>query len=239
MWDEVEAINLVSETTTIPIPKILRAFEHGADGYMVMDYVGGALLHVWRALRKEDQSSVAETLRGYIDQLRAIPLQDFPGPVSNNLKPKRCHCPQFRDKMRGPFDYSLFEEFLNEMEGICYVELPPASERQLFDGSSGYAFTHNNIGLRNIFADDGKIYLSNWADAGFYPMWFDAVGMEMIAEETRAPRSWSDRIPNIAGDFAGKKDWLDRMGYQLMLHRTKTEAKIRKLQSSSCGFGMR
>ncbi|TDL29946.1 hypothetical protein BD410DRAFT_780452 [Rickenella mellea] len=62
--DERSAIDLVTERTTIPTPKILRTISHGAVRYIVMDYIEGRnLSQAWPELSEQEQSSVAWTLQ--------------------------------------------------------------------------------------------------------------------------------------------------------------------------------
>ncbi|TDL20826.1 hypothetical protein BD410DRAFT_829475 [Rickenella mellea] len=207
--DEASAIQLVTERTKIPIPEILRTVEDRGDGYIIMDYKGPRLSDVWGSLTKEQRTSIVLILRGYIDQLRAIEPQDFPGPGP---------VPRLR----------LLKEFFNEMEHIRCAEDVEETKLKRFDDSSQFALTHNNIGMHNIIVGKDNIYLSNWEDAGFYPQWFDMVAMKRIAKEVKAPISWVRNIPTMVGHFRGKEEYLERMGCQLMCYsNTKTEAKYR------------
>ena len=55
-----------------------------------------------------------------------------------------------------------------------------------FDDSAPLVFTHQDLNPRNIIVgEDGRLWLIDWAWAGYYPPWFEYVTMRRQAENER------------------------------------------------------
>lgn len=102
---EVAALELVKSTTTIPVPAVRRfIFEpdsHGQHGQLFMEFIPARTLDQrWPHLSLWRKLIVVWTLRGYVRQLRKIPLPQTdqgprPGPLGD--KPSECEGLLFGD----------------------------------------------------------------------------------------------------------------------------------------------
>ena len=99
------------------------------------------------------------------------------------------------------------------------LELP--SDIGNFDDSAPLVLTHQDLNMRNfIVGDDGRLWVVDWAWAGFYPRWFEFVAMRRQAEneETLTGRKealWDAMIPFICDPYFKQERWLVRMGRAL------------------------
>lgn len=72
-------------------------------------------------------------------------------------------------------------------------------------------FTHNDLSMCDILLDDdGQVWVVDWNEAGFYPRWFEHLGMQMSATR-RLVDSWG--MTQFMGELAfGMKEWMKRIG---------------------------
>jgi hypothetical protein len=53
-----------------------------------------------------------------------------------------------------------------------------------FDSNAPLVFTHMDLHLRIrniIFGDDGQLWVIDWADADWYPSWFESASMSLFS----------------------------------------------------------
>ncbi|CCA74400.1 hypothetical protein PIIN_08352 [Serendipita indica DSM 11827] len=61
-------------------------------------------------------------------------------------------------------------------------------------------FTHGDIHPGNLIFDiDGHLWMIDWDDSRYYPIWFESLGMTRYRE--RLPPSWSRWIWFVAGEY--------------------------------------
>ncbi|KAI5980577.1 kinase-like domain-containing protein [Pisolithus albus] len=215
---EADAMTLVRTHTTIPVPKVRRFIDLPDEGaaILLMEYIKGETLEqcwdhlsFWRKLR------IAWVLRGYIRQLRKIRVRpiEIPGPVG--VEPLRCKGRWFTDWGAGPFvSYSDMTEWFNSRLAVAkrfeFVGLDP--DEPPFDHSHvPLVFTHQDISMRNIIVgEDDTVWLCDWAWAGFYPEYFEYVGM---VEYDRTPLLWRFFVPFISGFHRTRHRLLCRIGW--------------------------
>ena len=98
---------------------------------------------------------------------------------------------------------------------------PPLFDMGNFDDSAPLVLTHQDLNMRNlIVGDDGRLWVVDWAWAGFYPRWFEFVAMRRQAEneETLTGKKealWDAMIPFICDPYFKQEQWLIRMGRAL------------------------
>jgi aminoglycoside phosphotransferase (APT) family kinase protein len=89
-----------------------------------------------------------------------------------------------------------------------------------FDDSRPLVFTHGDLSMRNIiYGRDGRIWLVDWGQSGFYPRWFEYVSMVYAAENDKAPDSWNRLIPFIVDPLFKHMKWIDQLGVALIGYR--------------------
>ena len=119
---EVNAVTLVAEHTTVPVPSILRVIhsEKGVPGrrYIIMRYIPGRNLEeCWATLSWWRKTIILWTLRRYVRQFRKIPLGNRPpGPIGDG--PQVCTGPAFT-------------------EIYVSISLPPRSGQKIADHNVG------------------------------------------------------------------------------------------------------
>lgn len=122
---------------------------------------------------------------------------------------------------RSPFaSYSELSAFFNER---CKMSLDAnkvpdhhLSRNERFDDSAPLVFTHQDINPRNIIVgEDSRLWLIDWAWAGYYPPGFEYVAMRRQAENERtigfSHKAWEILIPFICGPCFTQEEWLWKM----------------------------
>ncbi|KAH9942670.1 hypothetical protein B0H21DRAFT_520341 [Amylocystis lapponica] len=179
-----EATNMeyVRTHTTIPVPQPRYS---NLSRWLVMDLIDGQSLNeCWHTLSPFMQFRIACTLRTYVSQLRRL-TSDVPGwtagaPFSGIL---------FDEKDCGPFPSSERFQRWCEMvahSGWCRLlhyrncnGLPIPPPPVIGDSRWSLVFTHTDLSPSNIvLSKDGTLWIIDWADAGFFPVWLETVGMK-------------------------------------------------------------
>lgn len=222
---EANALNLVFAKTTIPVPRVRRVVKRKWDYLIVMDYVKGpTLAEVWSTFSLWKKIRVAFTLRRYVRQLRRLKASPAtpPGPLSAQ-GPRTCESPIFGQVQshRGPFaSYAELSTFFNERCKMALdakrVPEDDMSRKELFDDSSPLVLTHQDLNPRNIIVGaDGRLWVIDWAWAGYYPPWFEYVAMQRQMENEKDigfnDRFWEHMIPFTCGPYFRQERWLLKM----------------------------
>jgi len=226
---EANALDLLFAETTIPVPRVRHVVKRQWDFLIVMDYIPGpTLAHVWPTLSTWRKIRVAFTLRSYVRQLRRLKASATtpPGPLSAQGA-KKCESPIFGQVQshRGPFaSYFELSAFFKERHQMAMDarKLPrdDPSRNDLFDNSEPLVLTHQDLNLRNIIVgEDGRLWVVDWAWAGYYPPWFEYVAMgrqnedEMISGTN--DKFWKAMVPFICGPYFRQERWLQRISQRL------------------------
>lgn len=232
MFDEPSealALRLVYEQTTIPVPRVRRVVQGQYEKYIIMDYIPGKqLCKVWSTMETWEKLRIIFTLRDYVRQLQAIrhPRSSVPGPIATRGA-RVCTLPLFGPiiELRGPFaSYPDLSAFFNERHRLALIyrhHLEPAAAEETcysdpFDDSQPLVLTHNDINMRNIIlGDDGRLWLIDWAWAGFWPPWFEylATKIQGLHEAYLLQRDdplWDTLIPFICGPYYRQEKWYRR-----------------------------
>jgi hypothetical protein len=219
-------MHLVRAQTTIPVPRVQRVIRHlhdEGDGLIVMDLVKNAKqLHIcWPSLSFWAKLKVVLVMRGYLQQLRRI--QDahsaIPGPLGPCPLP--CSGLQFGYDKRGPFStpLALAEHFNKELrfaEDRASRGYAPSPGCRPLDESlfAPLVFTHNDLNMRNILLDnDGQLWIVDWGFSGFFPAWFEYLGMRFAAQKDHECSSWLNAIKFMAQPAFEMERWMARIGY--------------------------
>ncbi|RMZ75099.1 hypothetical protein DV738_g5654, partial [Chaetothyriales sp. CBS 135597] len=180
---EVEALDYVRKSTTIPVPYIIDSHldvtDPAADhGWILMQRLPGIQLgDAWPAMDEDQRRRVVVELRGYLKQLHALqpPVAGWigsctgSGPVYdhrlNNLAP----C--------GPFtSVAEFHDYLVAPIKKCPRPEWAVKYRQRLNDNYNTRFTHADLSWENILVDPdtGTITgIIDWEMAGFWPEWWE------------------------------------------------------------------
>ncbi|EPQ56142.1 kinase-like protein [Gloeophyllum trabeum ATCC 11539] len=226
---------LVSSQTTIPVPRLRKYVLHESELWIFMEYIEGRTLEeAWDTLGITMKLWVAWTLRGYIRQLRLIPIPTprVPGPTDGSGKPLRCKGHFFPEIGAGPFaSYADLSAWYTrradravrlDYEWSKYRgKTPSLSHSSLhFDDSEPLVLTHGDISLRNIIlGKDGRLWLIDWGWAGVYPQWLEYGSMMMYTERSGLkPRLWFWLVPFMAGWYRSQYRFLRALDHALTFY---------------------
>ncbi|KIY42887.1 kinase-like protein [Fistulina hepatica ATCC 64428] len=219
---EVYMMASALDFTTIPIPCIRRVIYRDFYTWLVMDHVEGETLDVlWPRMSWWHRLRVVWTIRGYIRQLRRIPLPnpDIPGPFNGTGVPSKCEGFYFTEYGAGPFNsYADLVAWYDVKRQItAYYEPNNNAPFPSFDASEPLTFVHGDLNMRNIIIDkDGKAWLIDFGFAGAYPPWFEYAGIVLFAGmDSVHPRSWAFFAPFMAGFYERQYRFLQRIQYAI------------------------
>lgn len=176
---EAEALKLIHEKTTIPVPKVYSTYTDKATGHVciVMKYIeGDCLADVWNTLDSDQKQDIIKQLGSFVSQLRKM-KGSFIGSVDGTA----CEDQLFTVELGGYGPYKD-EEALNG--GII------TALRRTID--SGWAntvvdmiaslkdheivMTHGDLCPRNIIVQGSKVAaIVDWEMSGFYPEYWEYV----------------------------------------------------------------
>lgn len=228
---ELVSARLVRRYTSIPVPMHERVFQGRLDGrrksFLVQQFISGCvLLDAWPQLGWWARFRVFVTLRFYIRELRSISSRagppPFPGPPSDDGVPQKCTGMLFTKDGSGPFrSYREMSRWYQNRLLVLQQLFKQDVNSEPFDDGAPLVFTHKDLHPRNIIlGDDGQLWVIDWAEAGWYPSWFEAASMTAFARNSRSiPPSWSSWIPFIAGpcDNPGQGPFLRAISYSLVV----------------------
>ncbi|KAH9923384.1 hypothetical protein B0H21DRAFT_814943 [Amylocystis lapponica] len=197
-----EATNMeyVRTHTTIPVPQPRYS---NLSRWLVMDLIDGQSLNeCWHTLSPFMQFRIACTLRTYVSQLRRL-TSDVPGWKAGETFSGIL----FEERKCGPFPSS--ERFQRWCEVVAhsgwgklvryhkYNDLPIPPPPVIGDSRWNLVFAHTDLSPSNIvLAKDGTLWIIDWADAGFFPVWLETVGMKRYDNFSK---SWTRYRWFIAG----------------------------------------
>ena len=224
----------VQKHTSIPIPTIHRHWRCPVSrrAYIAMDYIRGDTLETaWPSLSPEQQLWIGQTLRGYVEQLRAVPpppgWSGAPGPFEQSNQPMPCP-PMwiFSEDGAGPFNSYAdmtrwFDIRRTRLLLHFYQHLKPSEELpdiDMFDNAEPLVMSHGDLNMRNILLERdpisgqylNKVWLIDWDFAGFYPPAFEysfMLGVQGL------PQSWVNYVPLVAGPYQRQYEYFEFLNH--------------------------
>ncbi|KAJ7635088.1 kinase-like domain-containing protein [Roridomyces roridus] len=213
---EAFALEILVQHTTIPVPRVHRVVQHDRGHIIVMDRIPGKQLSkLWPAMSGEEKDRIAETLAGYVRQLRSVQIPHLrvgvPGPLDREMRPRQYdQGPVLRwvGSPRGPFaSYAELTEFFERRrKGLLNgASIPP------MDDSYPLVLTHHDIRLHNLILDDkGTLWMVDWQGAGVYPEWWEALAMAVQALD--GDELWAAIVPRVCGEYSERQwEWMKAM----------------------------
>jgi hypothetical protein len=225
-YSEYLSTELVRITTRIPVPKAEKVIAAPQSNfYLVQQFIPGEVLDdVWSTLSWWKQLRVALTVRYYIHELRSIASRigppPFPGPPSVDGTPQVCEGRLFTSMGPGPFStYQDLAKWYNNRLLVVRKFRNEGIGAQPFDASVPLVFTHLDLHMGNlILGHDGQLWIIDWAEAGWYPSWFEAASMKWWVDGIRSvPQSWRRLVPYMAGscEKPGQMKFLRAIAFSL------------------------
>lgn len=182
---EAAAMRLLSEKTSLPIPKVYDAYvQEDGRGVIIMEYIEGVTLdQAWPSYDQAQRSSVLYQLRNYLTESRSITAN-----VISSIDGKAC-CDQFF--AAGSIGYGPYRDETAFKEGLVYA-LQQRGHHAWFRmvaslirsmRGNGIVFTHNDLTPSNILVRDGMVVgILDWEMCGFYPDYWEFVKAYAFAE---------------------------------------------------------
>ncbi|KAH0582036.1 hypothetical protein H2248_011694 [Termitomyces sp. 'cryptogamus'] len=229
---EANVLNLLFAETTIPVPRVRRVLFDGGYFWIFMDYIPGqTLAQAWPTLSTWKKICIAFTLRRYVRQLRGLKASATtpPGPPSIQ-GPRFCESPMFGTVLshRGPFaSYTELSGFFNERHQVAERLIGTPEDdphrKEHFDDSEPLVLTHQDLNLRNMIIDkDGRLWIIDWAWAGYYPVWFEYTTMQFQNKMEHISGTndlfWKQLIPFICGPYFKQERWWKRIARSLYVY---------------------
>ncbi|KAF9029403.1 hypothetical protein BDZ89DRAFT_1014348 [Hymenopellis radicata] len=208
---EALVLAMVAEHTSIPVPKVRRVLEVKRRGLylVVMDFIRGRqLAAVWGELSEEEKEQVAQTLQGYVHQLRKVdvPRRRIPGYVDEGDR-----AAWFMSRVVFNDDDGTLGKFATQQELVDRMneltELNGSVEVVgRFDASNPLVLTHNDLNGRNVLVDEDKrLWMVDWSESGFFPEFWEGLAMQLqLANEehvqNRKLSDWGKLMTMICGE---------------------------------------
>lgn len=229
-WDsttsESLAMELVRKQTRIAIPRKRRVVRHHhpeGNGLIVMDLVPNSqqLRVTWPSLSFFGKLKVVLTMRLYLRQLRRIQYSSSRTPGPPGPRPLPCNSLQFGYDAKGPFPtisalethFRKEHSFAEERASRGYA---PSPNCEPLDTSvfASLVFTHNDLNMWNLLLDDQHVlWVVDWGFSGFYPPWFEYLGMRYASHKDQDSESWKKWIGHMAEPAFKVEEWMKRIGY--------------------------
>ncbi|KFY87516.1 hypothetical protein V498_07143 [Pseudogymnoascus sp. VKM F-4517 (FW-2822)] len=170
--NEVSALRLVAQYTSIPAPRIVDTGEYRDKKYLVMSCLPGQMLgDVLHLMSYEERDRFADRLAECVEQIRPIPnstpyllCDTLGGPLSDHRIP---------DTSGGPFNTEEdFNDHLTSHMGCTAAAF--------FGGQTSYpqnhsiCFTHSDFHRTNLLVDQGQLSgIIDWECAGYKPEYWE------------------------------------------------------------------
>jgi hypothetical protein len=192
---EVQALQLVSTHTSIPVPCTYLEDK----GLLIMNLIPGLpLARSWDRLGLFTQFRVCCTVRMYIRQLQNMPKVGKPGPLSGPIRGALFESEEIPHVFPTWVNFQAWCETVARMGWNRHLKvqapnLPKLSLSPPFSGTPDFSrlvFTHGDLHPSNLILDPkGHLWVIDWEDSGYYPVWFESLGM--VRYERDMPRSWN------------------------------------------------
>lgn len=197
LLEEAQNFLYIRQNTSIPVPRVLMAFEQDGVGYLVMERVGGKqLAQAASDLTPEELQSIAVQLADIAQQIRSLPLPiqvlgDRKGhPYRNDF-----FTPQYWEEGADVIPAEAFrsiEEFHNYWLSRSGLD-EPLPDIQFYS----IVPTHGDLNSRNILVRGGTIStIVDWDTFGLYPDYWEAALMDRGAYHA----GWRTALRNVTGD---------------------------------------
>jgi aminoglycoside phosphotransferase len=181
---EAAALHYISANTSIPVPKLHYAFESNGMSYIVMERIqGNSIGKGWSSRPQAEQAELLRQLKGYIDELRALP---HPRPGTIAAADWGClydHRLYNGHSGYGPFSQEEeFNMFLRNGTDTQHIEAIPDDRRSAVQqviefqqqNTHKVCFTHGDLSSSNVLVRDGKVVgIIDFEMSGWLPEYWE------------------------------------------------------------------
>ncbi|KAJ3507697.1 hypothetical protein NLJ89_g6157 [Agrocybe chaxingu] len=216
----------------IPIPE--PRYPHLKKWFVTEFVEGRMLLDCWGSLSIFKKFRVACTLRMYLRQIHRL-TRSTPGsivegrPIYGNVyddgqrmlyrpleSSKKFH-QWIHDLLKeGWLEYSFNLAGSMREDGEYDPTILPPEPPSPSDGDDKLVFIHGDLSPSNIIlSDDGTLWLIDWADAGYYPEWMEAVASWRYESHSR---SWRYLLRFVVGPRPAFQDGWHRLHNMIGRH---------------------
>lgn len=221
---EAIAVQLVEKHTSILVPAVRRFIPgcYEGENYLVMEYIPGRLLKdCWSELSLWRNLVITWTLRRYVRQLRTVPFWPYgqdsrPGPVG--AEPQCCELAPgeiFTLQGAGPFaTYAEFTAWWDHKLAVSQREERAPLSVPSFDDTMPLVLTQFDLARRNLILDDAnRLWVIDWGCSGFYPKWFESLGMMFDWKHAGRFGHWLVRF--VAGYYQKQREFIGHVSWAL------------------------
>ncbi|KIW45112.1 uncharacterized protein PV06_03526 [Exophiala oligosperma] len=170
-------MRFISKHTSIPVPKVICAFTHHDQTYIVMQRIQGYMLGSgWVHRGPESQRSLLSQLKDMIREMRSIPPSPGQG-IANVDGGKLYDCRLPGSSLRfGPF--LCVADFHSHLrQGIRFHPGHEPEVNKLVDLHNGQwplVFTHGDLSSLNILVRGDQIVgIVDWETSGWFPAYWE------------------------------------------------------------------
>jgi tRNA A-37 threonylcarbamoyl transferase component Bud32 len=176
---EAAAMKLVSDKTSIPVPKIYNVYTDTATGHVriIMEFIDGdRLCDTWDEYSSDEKDEVLNQLRDYVTQLRTL-KGSFIGSVDGTC----CEDQMFTDEIGAYGPYTDEESFNKGIATAVKNTLTGSWVDRVADmvmtlNNHDTVMTHGDLNPRNVLVKGSKVVaVLDWEMAGFYPEYWEYV----------------------------------------------------------------
>lgn len=174
---EASAMRFISQRTSIPVPRVISAFTHLDQTYILMERIKGNMIGVgWVQRDEESKAKLLSKLKTMVTEMREIPVPEGTKIASvDGGSMFDCRLPG--DSLRfGPF-HSIQDFHRHLREGI---EFDPGLNPEIqglirqHDKSWPLKFTHGDLSSLNILIRGEDIVgIIDWETSGWYPSYWE------------------------------------------------------------------
>ncbi|KIW21158.1 hypothetical protein PV08_01738 [Exophiala spinifera] len=179
---EAQAMQFVSEVTTIPVPRVYCAFEHNGRVYILMERIQGqSLWNGWGQRPPESRTRILDQLRSMLAELRSLqqPKNSMDvsnivgGPIYDQRLPTKSIWGTFRTI--GEFHQALRNGI--KPEDISHDGAPEDLRSLISFHEKEWGrpvFTHGDLSSMNILArGDDVVGILDWETAAWMPSYWE------------------------------------------------------------------
>ena len=178
--EEAANMQIIRQLTSIPVPEIVRVHAQGQKAYIFMSYIPGSTLQdVWPSLSTEARQNIANQLKTYMDDLRAVPP---PSPCYfGSLETHTCVDRRQLTRL-SVSEHQLISseaEFNRFIMGNLSVSQPTEYYNMVLSmmrQDHRRVLTHGDFHPRNIIVKDMVVTgIIDWDCAGWYPEYWEYI----------------------------------------------------------------
>ncbi|KKF96823.1 Acyl-protein thioesterase 2 [Ceratocystis platani] len=176
---EANAMKLVRQHTSIPVPEVYNVYRDADSGHMciVMEYIDGEQLDkAWPRLSEEQKNKIIQQLREYFVELRQI-KGSFIGGVDGSACDDQYFSSTGEDwgpyKDEAEFNKALVKAWSTNRENDPFTRLLCKIQVEVMSGHE-IVMTHNDFDPRNILVRGSDVVaVLDWEFSGFFPEYWE------------------------------------------------------------------